>query len=96
MIEDYSKLFMEHSTDGIMNEAQLITFTRATEALMDSQGLSIMPHSDENIKKGYANLNKWTAGVDGISMADFWGQQSIAEAIMNEIDAEFAAAAQGQ
>ena len=95
MIEDYSKLFMEHSTDGLMNEAQLIAFTKATEALMDSQGLGIMAHSDENIKKGYANLNKWTPGVDGISMADFWAQYSMTDKIMEEIDAEFAAA-QGQ
>ena len=51
-----------------------------------------MPHPEENIKKGYANLNKWTAGVEGISMADYWTQQGIAEEIMNEIDAEFAAA----
>ena len=92
MIADYSKLFMEHSTDGIMNEAQLITFTRASEAMMETQGMGIMPHSEENIKKGYANLNKWTAGVDGISMTDYWTQQGIAEEIMNEIDAEFAAA----
>ena len=92
MIADYSKLFMEHSTDGIMNEAQLIAFTRASEAMMETQGLGIMPHSEENIKKGYANLNKWTAGVEGISMADYWTQQGIAEEIMNEIDAEFAAA----
>ena len=92
MIADYSKLFAEHSTDGIMNEAQLITFTRACEAMADSQGLGIMPHPEENIKKGYANLNKWTAGVDGISMADYWTQQGLAEEIMNELDAEFAAA----
>ena len=92
MIADYSKLFMEHSTDGIMNEAQWITFTRATEALMDSQGLGIMAHTDENIKKVYANLNKWTAGVDGISMADYWAQQTLDEKIMEEIDAEYAAA----
>ena len=95
MIEDYSKLFMEHSTDGLMNEAQLITFTRATEALMESQGLGIMAHTDENIKKGYANLNKWTPGVEGISMTDFWAQQMMTDKIMEEIDAEFAAA-QGQ
>ena len=48
-----------------------------------------MPSKNEAIlKPAYENLNKWTSGVEGVSMLDIWKQQEITPAIMAEIRKE--------
>ena len=85
---EITNAFTENSTDGLANEAQFIAFTQKMEQLHAARGVA-MPSKDEALlKPAYENLNKWTAGVDGVSLLDIWKQQEITPAIMAEIRKE--------
>ena len=72
MIAETAQAFAENSTDGLASEAQFIAFTQKMEQLHAARGVVMPSKSEALLKPAYANLNKWTAGVEGISMADIW------------------------
>ena len=74
MIAETAQAFAECSTDGLANEAQFIAFTQKMEQLHAARGVTMPSKNEALLKPAYANLNKWTPGVEGISMADIWRQ----------------------
>ena len=70
----YAAAWGECATDGLLNEAAWLTFMKKHDEMNAAKGANVMPHGEGILKEAYANLNKWTAGVDGVSLADFWWQ----------------------
>ena len=92
MVNEVNTCFAENSTDGLANEAQFIAFTQKMEDLHAQRGISMPCKTEAILKPAYENLNQWTPGVDGVSIANIWKQQEITPAIMQEIREEAEAA----